>query len=189
MAQSLISQTLLDRPDLAAKYSVSNSVVNLGYLPGGGASLQEFASAPRQAAQYGFKAGVDPNSPWLQPVVQNIQDVSQFSMVMVLTDSLDSGRAWIEQVQPALKTTPLMMVVSAQTAPLIQPYVDSGQVKAMISGLAGGTAYQQYLKTAVNSLGDWNAYTYGLLIMVAFILLGIVLQIGTFLFFHRKGGG
>jgi hypothetical protein len=189
MAQALISQTLQDRPDLAAKYSVSSSVVNLGYLPGGAASLQEFASAPRQAAQYGFRAGVDSNSPWLQPAVQNIQDVSQFSMVMVLTDSLDSGRAWIEQVQPALKTTPLMMVVSAQTAPLIQPYVASGQVKAMISGLSGGTAYQQYLKSAVNSLADWNAYTYGLLVMVAFILLGIVLQIGTFLFSHRKGGG
>ena len=189
MAQNLISQTLQSRPDLAAKYSLSTSVINLGYLPGGATSLQEFASAPRQAAQYGFKAGVDANSPWLQPALQNIQDVSQFSMVMVLTDSLDSGRAWIEQVQPAMNNTPLMMVVSAQVAPLIQPYVFSGQVKAMISGIAGGTAYQQYLKTALNSSADWNAYTYGLLLLIAFILLGIVLQIGTFLFSHRKGGG
>ncbi len=190
IAQNLIAQTLLDRPDLAAKYSLSSSVVNLGYLPGGAASLQEFASAPRQAAQFGFKAGVDASSPWLQPALQNIQDVSQFSMVMVLTDSLDSGRAWIEQVQPVLKTTPLTMVVSAQAAPLIQPYVDSGQVKAMISGISGGTAFEHYLKTAgVSSSADWNAYTSGLLVLVAFIFLGILLQIGTFLFSHRKGGG
>ncbi|MDR3575510.1 MAG: hypothetical protein P4L50_16750 [Anaerolineaceae bacterium] len=189
MAQNLVAQALQNRPDLAAKYSLSNSVINLGYLPGGAASLQEFASAPRQAAQYGFKAGVDASSPWLQPALQNIQDVSQFSMVMVLTDSLDSGRAWIEQVQPALKTTPLMMVVSAQTAPLIQPYVYSGQVKAMISGLAGGAAFQEYLKTTVTSAADWNAYTSGLLVLVALILLGIILQVGTFLFSHRKGGG
>ncbi|HMD87709.1 MAG TPA: hypothetical protein VKF38_00975, partial [Anaerolineaceae bacterium] len=189
MAQDLISQTLQNRPDLAAKYAISNSVVNLGYLPGGATSLQEFAVAPRQATFYGFAAGVDANSPWQQPALQNIQDVSQFSMVLVLTDSLDSGRAWIEQVQPALKSTPLMMVVSAQTAPLIQPYVSSGQVKAMISGLAGGTAFQQYLNTTLNSLAVWNAYIYGLLVLVVFILLGIVIQIGNLLFSHRKSGG
>lgn len=189
LAQNLMDQAL---DNLARRYNqgdlhylVENRIVNLGYLAGGVASLQEFASRPQQAARYGWNA--DPAAPsWDDPVLQGVGSLSDFRAVIVITDSPDTARAWVEQVQPVLGSTPLLVISSAQAAPLIQPYSASGQVQGMLSGLVGGVTYAQLAAPPGSGASYWNAYQVGLLIMIAFIVAGAALQFLTVLLARRK---
>ena len=62
--------------------------------------------------------------------------------------TLESGRVWVEQLQnqkqidATLANKPLLMVASAQAGPLLQPYVLSGQITGMISGISDAAKYE-----------------------------------------------
>jgi hypothetical protein len=162
-------------------YDLTNQVVNLGYLAGGTTGLQEFVQNPQAAAGY----TLDLQPAWSQPALAGITSLNQFSSVIVLTDNQEVSRSWIEQVQPALTGTPLFMVASAQAAPLIQPYVDSGQVQGLLSGLMGSAVYEQIMLQPGNATQYWDAYQYGIVAAIILTLAGVLLQIVTFL--RRQG--
>ena len=90
--------------------------MNLSYLAGGTSSLLEFANRPRSAAPVALDTSVTGQLPWQRPALQGINSLQDFALVIVLTDSAETGRAWVEQVQPMLGSTPLTMVTSAQAA-------------------------------------------------------------------------
>jgi len=149
-------------------YDLAVSSINLGYLPGGATSLLEFAQRPAGAApldQNGVPA-------WDQPVLQGVQTIQDFKMVLVLTDSAETGRAWVEQVQPVLGSAPLVMVASAQAGPLLLPYLDAGQVKGLVSGLMGGATYEQLIRKPNIANKDWGAYQMGMLAGILMLVLG-----------------
>jgi len=160
--------------------------VNLGYLAGGMTSLQEFAKRPQQAAPYALDSTNTGLSPWGGSVLQGVNSIQDFASVIVLTDNAEVGRAWIEQLQPNLGIVPMMMVVSAQSAPIIQPYFGSRQVQGLISGLPGSMAYEQMRQVPGKANSYWGAFQAGLSMAVAFIALGIIFQGVAALFPPRK---
>lgn len=173
LAQDLIARSAA----VQTGYDLANQVVNLGYLAGGTTGLQEFVQNPQAAAGY----TLDLQPAWSLPALTGITSLNQFSSVIVLTDNQEVSRSWIEQVQPALGNTPLFMVASAQAAPLIQPYVDSGQVQGLLSGLMGSAVYEQIMLQPGNATQYWDAYQYGIVAAVILTLAGVLLQIVTFL--------
>ena len=67
---------------------------------------------------------------WTDPALQGLKDITSFQVILVVTDSLENARGWIEQVQPGLgPQTQLLLISSAQVAPLVQTYLESGQVQ------------------------------------------------------------
>jgi hypothetical protein len=150
--------------------------LNLGYLPGGTASLSEFALLPRQAAFFSLNTPLDGHLPWNSPLVTNINKVSDFAMVILVTDRIENGRAWLEQVQPNMGTTPLLVISSAQTAPLLQTYLQTGQIQGMLTGLLGGLTYDSLGQKTGDWPGLWNAYQVGVAFIIIIILLGAIYQ-------------
>jgi hypothetical protein len=79
----------------------------------------------------------------------------------------------VEQVQPSLGAdTQLVMVSSAQAAPLVRAYVESGQVRGLVSGLAGGAAYELLTRQPGIGTSSWTAYQLSLVTVVILIVLG-----------------
>jgi len=160
-------------------YNLDKNVENLGYLPGGTISLLEFARNPRRSAPRNTSGeDVWANS----PVLAGIDNIQDFKRVIVLTDRAEVGRAWVEQVQPLLGDVPLLMVSSAQAGPMLEPYVNSGQVQGMISGLLGGTLYGQWAgQNDPNTapLRYWGAYQSGLLLAFILVLVGSLFSIAA----------
>jgi hypothetical protein len=115
---------------------LTDRVTNLGFLAGGIISLKEFSLAPQAAARYGMDWVKTGQNAWQHPALEGIQHITDFSLVLVLTDSGDTGRMWIEQVQPSLGDVPMMMITTAQSAPILSPYLAGGQIDGLISGLA-----------------------------------------------------
>lgn len=195
-AGPLLANDLLERaqlklvqvePAIRQGYALPDRTVNLGYLPGGITSLQEFATFPRKAVFAGLGTGLDiQRNVWSHSVVQNINRLSDFAGLILITDRVDTARAWIEQVEPALDGRPLLIITSAQVAPMLTPYVNSGQVEAMMWGIAGGMAYEQLAGVPAHAAAYWDAYRYGMYVGFAFILSGVLLRSITVFFSRRR---
>ncbi len=158
--------------------------INLGYIPGGAAGLRGFAEMPRLITTLSF----DSMNPWGTPPLQGVDAISDFALVVVITDDSDTARTWIEQVQPKLGNTPFVAVVSAQAEPMVRPYYGA-QVQGMVTGLMGGAAYEQTMGQDSYNLARvyWDAFSVGLILAVAAILIGGAVNIISVLLAHKKG--
>jgi hypothetical protein len=172
LGQQLIAAAAQKQPG----YSLADKTVNLGYLAGGATSLQEFALNPKQAASYALDSTITGVKAWDSQALLGVNSLQDFACLIVLTDNSETGRAWVEQVQSLLPNTPMLMVVSAQAAPVIQPYYESLQVKGMVAGLAGGMTYEQLRQAPGAAHAYWGAFQAGLLVAMLFILIGILIQ-------------
>jgi hypothetical protein len=126
------------------------------------------------------------------PPLDGIEGLSDFNLVLVLVDDTFTARSWIEQVQPALMDgsfqKPMVMVISAQIEPLVRPYYDADprQVQGFITGLRGGTSYEQMTGRNLMTGYLWNAFIYGMsaagLLLFAGWLYGVALNL-----FEQRG--
>ncbi|MEW6029211.1 MAG: hypothetical protein ACOYZ8_16925 [Chloroflexota bacterium] len=149
-------------------YLPGTNYVNLGYLPGGAAGVLGFAEAPRVM----MPRTLNGTSVWALPPGLDIKTIADYAAVIVLTDQAESARVWIEQAGPLMNGRPMLMVTSAQAGPMIQPYVLSGQVTGMVSGLAGGASVEQAAVRPGPSRRYWDAFGLTMLIVVLMIFIG-----------------
>ncbi len=172
LADDLLAEVNVRRPE----YQTSERTVNLGYLPGGTTSLLEFAQNPKGATPSSLDTPISGVPAWDHPAVVGLGSLQDFALVIVLTDSPETGRAWIEQVQPVLGSVPLSMVASAQAGPLLQPYYDSGQIQGMTVGLQGGALYEQRSGRVSLANRFWGAYQSGSLAGLLLLLIGGIIS-------------
>lgn len=185
-AGSILADNLLNRAlTLQPNYSAADKVANLKYLAGGPTALFNFSLALQSLDP--LQAGLAGD--WSKPPLNGIKALSDFSSVLVLTDNADTARAWVEQVKPSMGKTPLLMVASAQSEPMISPYLDSGQISGMITGLTGGALYEQAVNQPVHVQNFWDSYQAGLIIIVALILIGGLISIWNLLRSSRRPRG
>lgn len=144
--------------------------LNLGYLPGGQAGIRAFAQNPSLTAP----ADIFAQPAWSQPALQDVTALNHFALIVLMTDDAEAARAWVEQTQEARRMIPIVAVSSAQSAPMIQPYYESGQVEGMISGLYGGAIVEQQFNSGRPGAARnyWDAYSLGMLLSMLFTLGG-----------------
>jgi hypothetical protein len=129
---------------------------------------------------------------WESGPLVNVENVSDFALVLVITENADTARTWIEQVQPTLGSTPLIMVLSAQAEPLVRPYYEGNpqQISGMVTGLVGGASYESSMDNTNLAREYWDAYGKGVLVVVALIVLGGLVNIpNSFLTRRNQSGG
>jgi hypothetical protein len=147
----------------------SARVVNLGYLAGGSTGLKSFGLAPAQAAPATLQGNL---APWNEGLLAGVSQLSDFAVVIVLTDDPDKGRNWVEQVQPMLADKPMLMVSSAQASPLLLPYYNSGQVKGIVTGISGAASLENMVGSSGTATLLRGSYQYGMLLAALLILIG-----------------
>ncbi|MEJ5223597.1 MAG: hypothetical protein WHV44_04005, partial [Anaerolineales bacterium] len=164
----LLAERLLYKFQKLHNYQPGVQYVNLGYLPGGPAGIAAFVAAPSSATQF----TVNSERAWETEALAGLESLDDFAAVLVVTDSVDTGRAWIEQAGPALAQSPLIMAISAQAEPIIRPYYDAGQVKGLVTGLVGGAAYEQILGKPGLGRQYWDSLSSGFVVAEIFIVVG-----------------
>lgn len=125
---------------------------------------------------YGIATGLTPSQPAanLPEPAEAILD-REVDGILIFSDHFESAQAWVEQLNARASGTPLGLVVTAQAGPLLQPYVDSGQVVGMVAGLPDAAALEGRLGES-GSLGHrFRAYQAGVLVLIVALLLGAVL--------------
>lgn len=181
LAQRLLAFVNRQEPFLQSPFT---NFRNMGYIPGGAAGLAAFAKSPDVVLPY----DLEDNFLWSSPPFDSAKGLSNFSMVIVITHDVDTARAWIEQVGPALGNIPIQMVVSAQAEPLVLPYYSGlpKQVSGLVTGLAGGVVYETLEGQSGAASQSWDAYSISLTLAVLLILVGGVMGIGSVTLSQRK---
>jgi len=161
--------------------------INLGYIPGGASGLLGFTQIPQQITPLSF----DGMNSWQTRPLEGIYTLSDFSLVVVITDNPDIARTWFEQIQPTLAGTPLIAIISAQAEAILQPYYGNGdesaQIQGLVSGILGGAAYEQITGRANLASQYWKALNFGILTAIIIILLGSAINSITIMMKRNQG--
>ena len=90
--------------------------------------------------------------------------------ILILGDDYEGAMAWIEQLSSLVPETPIHLLVTAQAAPLLMPYWESGQVSGIVAGMPDAVN----LADETTSLtSHWRAYQAGVLLMIVVLLIGL----------------
>jgi hypothetical protein len=151
------------------EYTRNENFINLGYLSGGAAGVQAFSNNPVTTKQLTTTG----EGAWDTPVLQGVSQLSNFAAIILLTDDVETARIWIEQTEGERGEARLLVVSSAQSGPMIMPYVRSGQVDEMVTGLEGSAPIEQANSERPGMVRRyWDAYGFGLLTAVVMITIG-----------------
>jgi len=166
---AMLAERFISGPLAGHNYESGIQYLNLGYLPGGQMGIHAFAQNPRETSPLDVTLA----PAWAAAPLDAISSLSQFAAMILLTDDADSARTWIEQTQSERGTMPFVVISSAQAAPMIEPYFDSGQISGQVAGLYGGAIFEQ------NNSGRpgiarayWDAYSLGMLAAMALLVGG-----------------
>jgi hypothetical protein len=129
---------------------------DLGFLPGESSGIQSFVTN----AQATFAAA------------QNVTQFSDYAMIILITDRAETARAWVEQTHGKRGDHPFLVVSSAQSAPMIQPYLLSGQINGLVTGLHDGAAFEQKMLADGSASRYWDAYNLSILVACVMIVIG-----------------
>jgi len=150
-------------------YQDGGQLANLGYLPGGAAGVLAFAENPASVKPLTV-TGIDA---WETPALQGVERLSDFSAIILLTNDVETARIWIEQTETFRGEARFLVISSAQSGPMILPYVQTGQVDGMVTGLDGSAPIEQVNSGRPGIVRRyWDAYGLGLLTALALIAVG-----------------
>ena len=161
---------------------IAAEVDHLGYLPGGTLGLAQLGTSltinnPGSDRQTESRIASSETKPF--PISL---ETDRLSMVVVITEDAQRARDWIEQLRPDRANIPLVVVTSAQAAPILRPYLsvaatdgEMHQVAGMVAGFTGAYALSDSLSGDRPTDGRWNAYEMGVLAGGVTILVTLVL--------------
>jgi len=150
-------------------YQDGQQLANLGYLPGGAAGILAFSENPASVKPLTV-TGIDA---WGTPALQGIEHLSDFAAIILLTNDVETARIWIEQTETYRRETRFLVISSAQSGPMILPYVQTGQVDGMVTGLDGSAPIEQVNSGRPGMVRRyWDAFGFGLLTALAMIVVG-----------------
>lgn len=167
LVERLLTNTGISKPAPDGfGYQAGTQYCNQGYLPGGAAGVLGFIEAPDQMIPSACGNA-------------NVGSFTEYQALIVITDHAESGRVWVEQLHaqrqlhPELANQHLLVIASAQAAPLLQPYVASQQISGMIGGLAAAARYE-YRNNVPPGIARsyWDAFGVGMGMSLALIILG-----------------
>lgn len=153
--------------------------INFGYLPGGSVGLAAFAASPQKILETAY--GTPVTNPWDAPPLSALlvqgraSPLQKIPLILVITESPDRARDWIEQIRPLVVDSVLNLVLSAQAEPALRPYFDSAEplVNGVVVGLSGAVAYAQGRGRAQGAADLWGGYGSALIAAgVLFLLAG-----------------
>jgi hypothetical protein len=167
-------------------YQRGQNFIDLGYLPGGASGILSFSMDPEITKPLTITG----ENAWLTVVLQNVKQLSDFAAMILLTDDIETARIWIEQTEGVRGEAHLLVVSSAQSGPMLLPYVQSGQIDGMVTGLDGSAPVEQVNSGRPGVVRRyWDAYGFGLLTAVLLITIGSLWSLASGWRARRKEQG
>jgi hypothetical protein len=184
-----LAQRLIDNVTPWHAVEPGDDYLHLGYLAGGPTAVQLFASNPRYGNMRGFMLPAERewSTPWEAPILADVQQLSDFSAVLVITAGTETARTWAEQAAPLTGETPFIMVLSAGAEPLVRPYYANPdpQVDAIFTGLPSAKANELLNGRSGGASLLWDAFATGGWAATGILVVGGVMGITASLLRRR----
>jgi len=171
-------------------YQPELNYINLGYIPGGAIGLNAIVSDFQSA----FPVLMEGSSLTLPNEVQPITSLLNFKLVVIITDSTESSRAWIEQVTTQIDEIPFIVITSSQVEPLLLAYSgnEENNIDAAITGIEGATNYEIFNGQYNETDSIWSELSLSIMVAAGILLIGgfIAIMFGaTRTGEDQRGGG
>jgi hypothetical protein len=155
---------IAERARLLAAGVAADRLSDAGFIPGAEAALVRLAGA--------IEAGGDglPAGPIALGVVVGGNDLGP--------------RSWVEQLAPRVDGLELMAVAPSVLLPELQPYLESGQLRALLATPRDGAAYRDTVDGAAQGPGPL-AVLVGMLVAVGVLGAAVVSRLGEILRSNR----
>ena len=150
--------------ELGYEYGVH--FANLGFVPGQETAIKRFGENVGTVSR-DFRG----NPVSSLPIMEGIKDTRDFALVIDFVAGNPGIQEWVRQVQGSLGIT-LLAGSSTVNVPQTMPFVDSGQVKAMLAGLRGAAEYELVMGKPGASVAKMDAQSLGHIVIILFIVVG-----------------
>lgn len=168
LADKLLKSVSSVHPAGTEAYLSKDKYKVLGYLPGGQSGMQgllrDFSGS--------LPVGLDLKRTAEMSGLTGVRSLNDFTAIMILTDNPDTARTWVEQIKPQLTKPAIWMAVTSQAVVLVRPYVRSGQIDGLISGVYGAASFEQIIQQPGAAAQIWNGYYTTLLLAMVMIIAG-----------------
>jgi hypothetical protein len=75
------------------------------------------------------------------PIMEGVRNYSSFALLVSLSTGYPGTREYVQQVQGRFHI-PIVAGVTAVTAPSLYPYLQTGQLRGLLGGMAGAAEYE-----------------------------------------------
>jgi hypothetical protein len=145
--------------------------VNLGYKAGNEAVMVLMGQGVANAFPKDYM-GNDTRS---MPIMRNVRDYSSFPMLVNISSGYPGTKEWVQQVQGRFHL-PMVAGVTAVSAPEYYPYLQSGQLKGLLGGMAGAAEYEKLRNEKGSATRGMDAQSLAHFFVAFCIVLGNVVQ-------------
>ena len=145
--------------------------VNLGYKAGNEAVMVLMGQGVANAFPKDYM-GNDTRS---MPIMRNVRDYSSFPMLVNISSGYPGTKEWVQQVQGRFHL-PMVAGVTAVSAPEYYPYLQSGQLKGLLGGMAGAAEYEKLRNEKGSATRGMDAQSLAHFVVAFCIVLGNVVQ-------------
>ena len=145
--------------------------VNLGYKAGDDAVMVLMGQGIKNAFPRDYRG----NDTARLPIMQNVRDYSSFPMLVNISAGFPGTKEWVQQVQSRFHL-PMVAGVTAVSAPEYYPYLQSGQLRGLLGGMAGAAEYEKARGEKGTATKGMDAQSLAHVFVALCIVLGNVVQ-------------
>jgi hypothetical protein len=148
--------------------------VNLGYKAGNELVMSQMGSSiPRT-----FPVDVRGVPVSQIPVMRGIQNYANFPLLVSISAGYPGTKEWVQQVVSRYHL-PMVAGVTAVSAPEYYPYLQAGQLKGLLGGMAGGAEYEVLIGKPALATRGMDAQSLAHVFIALMILLGNLAFLGA----------
>lgn len=146
--------------------------VNLGYKAGNEAVMVLLGQGIANAFPRDYR-GHDVHT---LPIMRSVRDYSSFPLLVNISAGYPGTKEWVQQVQGRFHL-PMVAGVTAVSAPEYYPYLQSGQLRGLLGGMAGAAEYELARGEKGSATRGMDAQSLGHLFVALCIVLGNVVAL------------
>ena len=105
------------------------------------------------------------------PIMKNVRDYTSFPLLVNISAGYPGTKEWVQQVQARFHL-PMVAGVTAVSAPEFYPYLQSGQLRGLLGGMAGAAEYEKVRGEKGTATKGMDAQSLGHVFVALCIILG-----------------
>ncbi|HIH88914.1 TPA: hypothetical protein HA344_06880 [Candidatus Bathyarchaeota archaeon] len=142
--------------------------INLGYIPGSEPAMRAFGDDMRKAVAKDYIQGKNLSE---FPIMQNVNSAADVDLIISIETGTPGLTEWLRQWNEPYKT-PIVVGCIGVSAPGMAPFLQSGQLSALLPGLTSSAEYELLINRKGLAIAGVDAVSMSHILVVALVVLG-----------------
>ncbi|OGD57269.1 hypothetical protein A3K78_08845 [Candidatus Bathyarchaeota archaeon RBG_13_52_12] len=149
--------------------------ITLGYIPGGEPAMRALGDDIAKTAPKDYLNGKDTAS---YPIMANIKSAKDVNLIISIETGTPGMTEWLRQWNEPYKV-PIVVGCIGVSAPGMAPFLQSGQLTALLPGLTSSAEYELLLNRKGLAIAGVDAVSMSHILVVLLVILGNVGHFAT----------